>query len=53
MQLDKSVHDHPIHFVSRQLISIEKKYTMTKQGLVVIFFLEKFHHYLLGTRPKL
>jgi hypothetical protein len=53
MQLDKSVHDHPIHFVSRQLISIETNYTMTKQGLVVIFSLRKFHHYLLGYKAKI
>jgi len=38
-QLDKNGHDHPIHFTSRQLTSIEKNYTMTEQeGLVAIFF---------------
>jgi hypothetical protein len=25
-QLDENGHDHPIHFVSRQLTSIEKNY---------------------------
>ncbi len=53
-QLDKNGHDHPIHFTSRQLTSTKKNYTMTEQeGLVVIFSLKKFCHYLLGIRPKL
>jgi hypothetical protein len=53
-QLDENGHDHPIHFASRQLTLVEKNYTVTEQeGLVVIFSLKKFRHYLLGTRPKL
>ncbi len=29
-QLDENGHDHPIHFASRQLTSVKKKYAMTK-----------------------
>jgi hypothetical protein len=53
-QLDENGHDHPIHFASRQLILAEKNYTMTEQkGLVVIFSLKKFRHYLLGYKAKI
>jgi hypothetical protein len=53
-QLDKNGHDHPIHFVSRQLTSAEKNYTVTEQkGLAVIFSLKKFRHYLLGYKAKI
>jgi len=53
-QLDENGHDHPIHFARRQLSSSEKNYTMTKQeGLVVIFSLKKFRHYLLGYKAKI
>jgi hypothetical protein len=53
-QLDENGHDHPIHFVSRQLISVENNYTMTEhEGLAVIFSLKKFHHYLLGYKAKI
>ncbi len=53
-QLDENGHDHPIHFVSTQLTSVKKNYTMTEQeGLVVIFSFKKFHHYLLGYKAKI
>jgi hypothetical protein len=40
--LDKNGHDHPIHFVSRQLISVKKNYIVIKQeDLVNIFFFEE------------
>jgi hypothetical protein len=29
-QLDKNGHDHPIHFISRQLISVKKNYIVTE-----------------------
>ncbi len=52
--LDENRHDHLIHFANRQLTSAEKNYTMTKlEGLVVIFFLKKFRHYLLGYKAKI
>jgi hypothetical protein len=53
-QLEKNGHDHLIHFASRQLTSAKKNYTMTEQeGLVVIFSLKKFRHYLLGYKAKI
>jgi hypothetical protein len=53
-QLDENGHDHPIHFVSRQLILVEKNYIVTEQeGLAIIFFLKKFCHYLLGYKAKI
>ncbi len=53
-QLDENGHDHPIHFTSGQLTSVEKNYTVTEQeGLVVIFFFKKFRHYLLGYKAKI
>jgi len=53
-QLDENGHDHPIHFANKQLASVEKNYTMIEQeGLVVIFFLKKFRHYLLGYKAKI
>jgi hypothetical protein len=53
-QLDENGHDHPIHFANRQLISAKKKYIVTEQkGLVVIFSLKKFRHYLLGYKAKI
>ncbi len=52
-QLDENGHDHPIHFASKQLTSTEKNYTMIEhEGLVVIFSLKKFRHYLLGYKAK-
>jgi hypothetical protein len=53
-QLDENGHNHPIHFANRQLTSVEKNYTVTEQeGLVVIFSLKKFRHYLLGYKVKI
>jgi len=52
-QLDENGHDHPIHFASRQLTSVEKNYIVTKLSLVVILSLKKFCHYLLGYKAKL
>ncbi len=53
-QLDENGHDYPIHFANRQLTSTEKNYTVTEQeGLIVIFSLKKFRHYLLGYKAKI
>jgi hypothetical protein len=52
--LDENGHDHPIHFASRQLTSVEKNYTVIEQeSLAIIFSLKKFHHYLLGYKSKI
>jgi len=53
-QLDEDGHDHPIHFASKRFTSVEKNYTVTEhEGLAIIFFLKKFHHYLLGYKAKI
>ncbi len=52
-QLDKNGYDHPIHFASIQLTSVEKNYIMTEQeGLEVIFSLKKFCHLLVGVQGQ-
>ena len=48
-QKDSRNIDHPIYFASRQLIAAEKNYTTTeREGLGMIFAVQKFRHYLLG-----
>jgi hypothetical protein len=46
--------DHPLSFSSRKLPTIEVNYT-TKQreGLAMVYALQKFHHYLLGGHFKM
>ena len=45
----EGVLDHPIFFASIKLSTEEKNYTMTKrEGLTMIYALQKFQHYLLG-----
>jgi len=52
--LDENGHDHPIHFASKQLTSAQKNYIVIEQeGLVVIFSLKKFRHYLLGYKANI
>ena len=46
--------DHPIAFASRNLSSIEKNYTTTeREGLAMVYALQKFRHYLLGSNLKM
>ena len=41
---------HPIYYASKDLNETEKNYTVTEQELLaVVFALEKFRSYLLGT----
>jgi hypothetical protein len=48
-QKDDSQHDHPIYFASCQLNTAEKNYSVTElEALGMIFFVQKFCHYLLG-----
>jgi hypothetical protein len=42
--------DHPIVFASRKFSIVEKNYTTTeREGLAMIYVLQKFRHYLLGS----
>ena len=41
--------DHPIAFASRKLSIPEKNYATTeREGLAMVYALQKFRHYLLG-----
>ena len=46
--------DHPIAFASRRLSKAEKNYSTTeREGLVMVYMLQKFRHYLLGGHFKM
>ena len=46
--------DHPIAFASRKLPMAEKNYTTTeREGLAMVYVLQKFIHYLLGGHFKM
>ena len=46
--------DHPISFASRKLSTAEKNYTTTeREGLAMVYALQKFRHYLLGSHFKM
>jgi hypothetical protein len=46
--------DHPIAFASRKLSIAEKNYTTTeREGLAMVYALQKFRHYLLGSHFKM
>jgi hypothetical protein len=45
--------DHPIYFSSHKLSQDEHNYTTTKrEGLAMVYALQKFRHYLLGSHFK-
>jgi hypothetical protein len=45
--------DHPIYFASQKLSQEENNYTMTeREGLAMIYALQKIRHYLLGSHFK-
>ena len=45
--------DHPIYFSSRKLSQDEHNNTTTeREGLAMIYALQKFRHYLLGSHFK-
>lgn len=53
-QLGEGGLDHPIAFARRKLASTERNYTTTKrEGLVMVYGLQKFRHYLLGGHFKM
>ena len=46
--------DHPIAFANKKLSSAEINYTTTeREGLAMIYALQKFRHYLLGSHFKM
>ena len=46
--------DHPIAFASRKLSKAEKNYSMIeREGLAMVYVLQKFRHYLLGGHFKM
>jgi hypothetical protein len=46
--------DHRLCFASRKLSTAEKNYTMTeREGLEMVYALQKFRHYLLGSHFKM
>jgi hypothetical protein len=54
MQPGDGAMDHPIYFVSRKLSQEEHNYIMMeREGLAMIYALQKFRHYLLGSHFKL
>ena len=53
-QLGEGSINHPIFFTSRKLSTTEKNYTMTeREGLVMVYALQKLRHYLLGGHFKM
>lgn len=52
--VDEEELDHPIPFVSRKLSKAKKNYSTTEcEGLVMVYALQKFRHYLLGRHFKM
>ena len=46
--------DHPIAFSNRKLLLAEKNHTTTeREGLAMVYALQKFRHYLLGSHFKM
>ena len=46
--------DHPIEYASRKLSFVERNYTMTeREGLEMVYTLQKFRNYLLGGHFKM
>jgi hypothetical protein len=53
-QLGERDLDHPIAFASRKLSKSEQNYNMTeREGLAMVYALQKFRHYLLGKHFKM
>lgn len=53
-QASKGEMDHPIAFASRKLSKVEKKIsTIEREGLTMVYALQKFRHYLLGGNFKM
>lgn len=45
--------DHPVYYASRKLSTSEKNYTTREwEALEMVYYLQKFRHYLLGAPFK-
>ena len=54
MQPGEGEIDHPIAFASRKLPTAKNNYTTTeREGLVMVYALQKFRHYLLEGHFKM
>ena len=54
MQPGQGTIDHPIAFASIKLSTVEKNYTtIEREGLAMVYALQKFIHYLLGGHFKM
>jgi hypothetical protein len=52
-QLGDGAVDHPIYFSRRKLSQVECNYTtIEREGLAMIYALQNFRHYLLGSHFK-
>jgi hypothetical protein len=53
-QLGEGDIDHPLYFSSRKLSESEQNYNTTeREGLAMVYSLQKFRHYLLGQHFKM
>jgi hypothetical protein len=53
-QLGSGDLDHPIAFANRKLSDLEHNYNMIeREGLAMVYALQKFRHYLLGKHFKM
>jgi hypothetical protein len=53
-QLGEGGLDHPIAFAKGNLSTIEQNYTTIEhEGLTMVYALQKFRHYLLGSHFKM
>jgi hypothetical protein len=53
-QLGEGDIDHPLAFASRKLSTAKFNYTTTeREGLAMVYALQKFHHYLVGGQFKM
>ena len=50
-QMDENVHEHPIVYLSRQLLPREKNYsTIEKECLVTVWAVQQLHYYLASRK---
>jgi hypothetical protein len=47
-QNDETSYDHSIYFASKQLVDTKINYITTKEAMGMIYYVQKFQHYLLG-----